>query len=115
MNRFLLPSYSRNRTYDTYVGRGYVIAGMDEALIGVCVGERRSITIPPHLGYGEEGTGGCHANSNQLKFNFLFFYFKFIFLPDYLSPMQALKSLDQLCWCSTFISLTFTTRQTKPR
>lgn len=64
MNRFLLPSYSRNRTYDTYVGRGYVIAGMDEALIGVCVGERRSITIPPHLGYGEEGTGGCHANSN---------------------------------------------------
>lgn len=50
-------SYSRNRTYDTYVGRGYVIAGMDEGLIGVCVGEKRTITIPPHLAYGEEGTG----------------------------------------------------------
>ncbi|KAG7261360.1 hypothetical protein CRUP_022152 [Coryphaenoides rupestris] len=49
--------YSRNHTYDTYVGKGYVIAGMDEGLLGVCMGERRSITIPPHLAYGEEGTG----------------------------------------------------------
>lgn len=52
-------SYSRNRTYDTYVGQGYVISGMDEGLIGVCVGEKRTITIPPHLAYGEEGTGVC--------------------------------------------------------
>lgn len=55
----LSHSYSRNHTYDTYVGRGYVIAGMDEGLIGVCVGEKRTITIPPHLAYGEEGTGEC--------------------------------------------------------
>lgn len=52
-------SYSRNHTYDTYVGLGYVIAGMDQGLIGVCVGEKRTITIPPHLAYGEEGTGVC--------------------------------------------------------
>ncbi|XP_054672728.1 peptidyl-prolyl cis-trans isomerase FKBP9 isoform X2 [Grus americana] len=50
-------SYSRNRTYDTYVGKGYVIAGMDEGLLGVCTGEKRRIIIPPHLGYGEEGRG----------------------------------------------------------
>ncbi|XP_066487141.1 peptidyl-prolyl cis-trans isomerase FKBP9 isoform X1 [Tiliqua scincoides] len=50
-------SYSRNRTYDTYIGKGYVIAGMDEGLLGVCIGEKRRITIPPHLGYGEEGRG----------------------------------------------------------
>ncbi len=56
---YIFCSYSRNRTYDTYVGRGYVIAGMDEGLIGVCVGEKRTITIPPHLAYGEEGTGVC--------------------------------------------------------
>lgn len=56
--QLLLPSsYSRNHTYDTYVGLGYVIAGMDQGLIGVCVGEKRTITIPPHLAYGEEGTG----------------------------------------------------------
>lgn len=56
---FMSCSYSRNRTYDTYVGQGYVISGMDEGLIGVCVGEKRTITIPPHLAYGEEGTGVC--------------------------------------------------------
>lgn len=50
-------SHSRNRTYDTYIGKGYVISGMDQGLLGVCVGERRRITIPPHLAYGEEGTG----------------------------------------------------------
>ncbi|XP_004074240.1 peptidyl-prolyl cis-trans isomerase FKBP9 [Oryzias latipes] len=66
---FFDSSYSRNRTYDTYVGRGYVIAGMDEALIGVCVGERRSITIPPHLGYGEEGTGTKIPGSAVLVFD----------------------------------------------
>ncbi|XP_073189053.1 peptidyl-prolyl cis-trans isomerase FKBP9 isoform X4 [Lepidochelys kempii] len=50
-------SYSRNHTYDTYIGKGYVIAGMDEGLLGVCTGEKRRIIIPPHLGYGEEGRG----------------------------------------------------------
>lgn len=54
---FLSDSYSRNHTYDTYVGLGYVIVGMDQGLIGVCVGEKRTVTIPPHLAYGEEGTG----------------------------------------------------------
>ncbi|MEE6465667.1 hypothetical protein FKM82_006639 [Ascaphus truei] len=54
---FFDSSYSRNHTYDTYIGKGYVISGMDEGLLGLCVGERRRVTIPPHLGYGEEGRG----------------------------------------------------------
>ncbi|XP_043918938.1 peptidyl-prolyl cis-trans isomerase FKBP9 isoform X2 [Protopterus annectens] len=54
---FFDSSYSRNRTYDVYIGKGYVIDGMDEGLLGVCIGEKLRITIPPHLGYGEEGTG----------------------------------------------------------
>ncbi|XP_053302979.1 peptidyl-prolyl cis-trans isomerase FKBP9 [Pleuronectes platessa] len=66
---FFDSSYSRNRTYDTYVGKGYVIAGMDEGLIGVCVGEKRTITIPPHLGYGEEGTGTKIPGSAVLVFD----------------------------------------------
>ncbi|XP_064409213.1 peptidyl-prolyl cis-trans isomerase FKBP10 isoform X2 [Latimeria chalumnae] len=49
-------SYSRKHTYDTYIGKGYVIAGMDKSLLDVCVGEKRRIIIPPHLAYGEEGT-----------------------------------------------------------
>ncbi|KAM8967037.1 peptidyl-prolyl cis-trans isomerase FKBP9 [Pelodytes ibericus] len=54
---FFDSSYSRNHTYNTYVGKGYVISGMDEGLLGVCIGEKRRVTIPPHLGYGEEGRG----------------------------------------------------------
>ena len=54
---FFFSSYSRNRTFDTYIGQGYVIPGMDEGLLGVCIGEKRRIVVPPHLGYGEEGRG----------------------------------------------------------
>lgn len=53
----LQRSYQRNDTYDTYIGLGYVIAGMDKALQGVCMGEKRRITIPPHMAYGENGAG----------------------------------------------------------
>ncbi|XP_012892844.1 PREDICTED: peptidyl-prolyl cis-trans isomerase FKBP10 [Dipodomys ordii] len=49
-------SYSRNHTYNTYIGQGYIIPGMDQGLQGTCIGERRRITIPPHLAYGENGT-----------------------------------------------------------
>lgn len=62
-------SYSRNQTYDTYIGKGYVIAGMDQGLMNVCIGERRRITIPPHLGYGEEGTGTKIPGSAVLVFD----------------------------------------------
>lgn len=50
-------SYSRNSTYNTFIGLGYVIAGIDKALQGVCVGEWRRVTVPPHLAYGENGSG----------------------------------------------------------
>lgn len=52
-------SYQRNGTYNTYIGMGYVIAGMDQALLGVCMGERRRVVIPPHLAYGQGGAGTC--------------------------------------------------------
>ncbi|MEQ2297001.1 Peptidyl-prolyl cis-trans isomerase fkbp9 [Ameca splendens] len=52
-------SHTRMRTYDTYVGIGWLIAGMDQGLLGMCVGERRIITMPPSLGYGENGDGQC--------------------------------------------------------
>ncbi|CAL8293829.1 unnamed protein product [Merluccius merluccius] len=78
---FFDSSYSRNHTYDTYVGKGYVIAGMDEGLIGVCMGERRTITIPPHLAYGEEGTGSKIPGSAVLVFD--------IYIVDFHNPSDT--------------------------
>ncbi|KAG5831822.1 peptidyl-prolyl cis-trans isomerase FKBP10 [Anguilla anguilla] len=62
-------SYQRNHTYDTYIGMGYIISGMDKALQGVCMGEKRRITVPPQLAYGENGTGDIIPGSAVLIFN----------------------------------------------
>uniref|UniRef100_A0A3Q1CFA3 peptidylprolyl isomerase n=1 Tax=Amphiprion ocellaris TaxID=80972 RepID=A0A3Q1CFA3_AMPOC len=62
-------SYQRNSTYNTYIGMGYIIAGMDQALQGVCIGERRRVTIPPHLAYGEQGAGDVIPPSAVLVFD----------------------------------------------
>lgn len=53
----ILCSYSRGGTYDTYIGSGWLIKGMDQGLLGMCPGERRKIIIPPFLAYGEKGYG----------------------------------------------------------
>lgn len=40
---------------DAVLGSDKVIDGLDEGLQGMCVGEKRVITVPPHLGHGEKG------------------------------------------------------------
>lgn len=62
-------SYKRNSTYNTYIGMGYVIAGMDQALVGVCTGERRRVIIPPHFAYGEQGAGNVIPPSAVVVFD----------------------------------------------
>ena len=39
------------------MGEGWLIKGMDEGILGMCVGETRNIIIPPFLAYGEKGSG----------------------------------------------------------
>ncbi|KAL2100822.1 hypothetical protein ACEWY4_002583 [Coilia grayii] len=62
-------SYKRNSTYNTYIGMGFVIMGMDKALQGMCMGERSRITIPPHMAYGETGLEGMIPGSAVLIFD----------------------------------------------
>lgn len=57
-NRFLpVHSHDRGKAFISQVGLGRLITGMDRGLQGMCVNERRRITIPPHLAYGSIGTG----------------------------------------------------------
>ncbi|MFA7382786.1 MAG: FKBP-type peptidyl-prolyl cis-trans isomerase [Desulfurivibrionaceae bacterium] len=36
------------------LGSGEVIAGFDEAVLGMCIGDRKKVTIPAHKAYGEK-------------------------------------------------------------
>lgn len=51
------------------LGTDKVIDGLDLALRGMCVGERRLVTVPPHLGHGENGGEATkrHYNSEKIK------------------------------------------------
>jgi len=40
------------------IGADSVIAGWEDGVLGMRVGGRRQLVIPPHLGYGAEGSGG---------------------------------------------------------
>ncbi|XP_067086965.1 peptidyl-prolyl cis-trans isomerase FKBP10 [Osmerus mordax] len=76
-------SYQRNSTYNTYIGMGYVIAGMDKALQGLCVGEKRRVILPPHMAYGEKGTGDIIPGSAVLVFD--------IHVIDFHNPKDAVE------------------------
>lgn len=46
-------SYDRGSTLDFVAGGGQMIKGFDEAIIGMRVGEKKTIQIPPEEAYGE--------------------------------------------------------------
>ena len=50
-------SLKRNKPLEFIIGKGAVIQGWDLGLLGACVGEKRKLKIPPHMGYGDTGVG----------------------------------------------------------
>jgi len=48
-------SFARGEPTSFQIGTGAVVKGWDEALVGRAVGSRVLLSIPPDLGYGEEG------------------------------------------------------------
>ncbi|XP_024975203.1 FK506-binding protein 2-like [Cynara cardunculus var. scolymus] len=48
-------SFERGTPLEFVLGSGQVIKGWDDGLMGMCVGEKRQLTIPAKMGYGERG------------------------------------------------------------
>lgn len=109
----LLVSYKRNSTYDTYIGLGYVIKGVDKALLGLCTGEKITVTVPPHLAYGGDGVGEFPTTPRSLKI-FSACDLSLLLLPPSLPPQET-SSPARPFWSLTFTSLTSTTLRTPCR
>ena len=61
-------SLDRGTPFDFALGQGQVIKGWDEGLLDMCVGEKRTLVIPPELGYGDRGAGGDIPGGATLQF-----------------------------------------------
>jgi len=48
-------SRDRGQLFKFQLGAGQVIQGYERGVPGMCEGETRTLTVPPHLGYGDRG------------------------------------------------------------
>ena len=60
-------SYDRKQPFEFTLGAGQVIAGWDLGILGMKVGGKRNLTVPPELAYGSQGNDPIPPNAT-LKF-----------------------------------------------
>jgi FKBP-type peptidyl-prolyl cis-trans isomerase len=61
-------SLDRGRPFSFRLGAGEVIKGWDEGVAGLQLNGKRTLVIPPELGYGARGAGGVIPPNATLLF-----------------------------------------------
>lgn len=60
------PKFNHVTPFEFKLGAGQVIKGWDEGLLGMKVGEKKTLTIPPEKGYGAQAVSTIPANSTLI-------------------------------------------------
>jgi len=63
-------SRDRDRPFTFRLGAGDAIKGWDEGLVGMKVGGKRKLVIPPELGFGKQGVGSVVPPNAVLFYEF---------------------------------------------
>jgi peptidylprolyl isomerase len=75
--QYVLATYSSGKViqsswgsqpFNFTLGQGQVIPGWDKGVVGMKVGGRRELIIPPSLGYGAQSPGAGIAANDTLVF-----------------------------------------------
>uniref|UniRef100_A0A7S3B8C1 peptidylprolyl isomerase n=1 Tax=Haptolina ericina TaxID=156174 RepID=A0A7S3B8C1_9EUKA len=61
--------FDRAAHFKFTLGAGDVIKGWDRGVLGMCVGERARLVVPPKLGYGKRGSGSEIPGDSTLIFD----------------------------------------------
>ena len=61
-------SKDRNDPFEFSLGAGMVIRGWDEGVAGMHIGGKRTLRIPPDMGFGARGAGGVIPPNATLEF-----------------------------------------------
>merc|ERR1711974_293584 len=82
-------SYDRNEPFKFQIGVGQVIRGWEEGVLGMCVGEKRKLIVPPEMGYGEQGAGEIIPGGATLHFDI-----ELLETEDGPPPVNVFKQID---------------------
>ena len=82
-------SYDREEPFKFQIGVGQVIKGWEEGVLGMCVGEKRKLIVPPALGYGDQGAGNIIPGGATL-----YFEVELINTEEGPTPVNVFKQID---------------------